>query len=297
MTRTGLLLACVLGLARLVSAQTSVPISPIRPVIQSYQLSVVTPAPNGTAALPSFTFAAEQNSGFYRNASTDIRMSVGGNDEQRWFQNGSMFRSDAQFGFANSTALTTLDTVLTRTAAGVFGTGTMSLTTSGGDVTTTSTGDFTRQRYQATITPATAGATNCGPAFLAAALTADCTIATLPAGMKLTAVYADVTVGFTCSGTCTGTKVVQCGTAAGGTQILAASLNVAATGQFGLADADLGSGMTRAAAIQGGLIGSWTATTPVSCRFTSGTGNWGNASATFVNAGSIKFTLITEQIK
>lgn len=169
--------------------------------------------------------------------------------------------------------------------------------TAGADVTSADTGTVTRQRYQATITPASGGAGNCGPSFLAAALTADCAVATIPAGQKLVAAYADVTVGFTCSGTCSGTKVVQCGTAVNGTQILAASLNVATTATYGLADADLGSGMTRAAAIQGGLIGSWSATTPVSCRFTSGTGNWGNAATTFVNAGSIKFTLITEQIK
>jgi hypothetical protein len=165
------------------------------------------------------------------------------------------------------------------------------------DSTAVDAGSLPRLRSSSTITPATAGVGNCGAAFLAAALTADCTIATLPAGMKLVGIYADVTVGFTCSGTCSGTKVVQCGTAAGGTQILAAGLNVAATGQFGLADADLGSGMTRAAAIQGGLIGSWSSTTPVSCRFTSGTGNWGSGAATFVNAGSIKFTLVTEQVK
>lgn len=165
------------------------------------------------------------------------------------------------------------------------------------DSTAVDVGDVSRLRSSSTITPATAGVGNCGASFLAAALTADCTIATLPAGMKLTAIYADVTVGFTCSGTCSGTKVVQCGTAVNGTQVLAAALNVATTATYGLADADLGSGMTRAAAIQGGLIGSWSATTPISCRFTSGTGNWGNAAATFVNAGSIKFTLITEQIK
>lgn len=171
--------------------------------------------------------------------------------------------------------------------------------TAGTDSTSTVPGSvaLTRFRYQTTITPATAGVGNCGAAFLAAALTADCTVATLPAGQKLAAVYADVTVGFTCSGTCTGTKVLQAGTAVNGTQVLAASLNVAATATYGLADADLGSGLTRAAAIQGGLVGSWSATTPISVRFTSGTGNWGSGAATFVNAGSVKFTLITEQIK
>jgi hypothetical protein len=167
--------------------------------------------------------------------------------------------------------------------------------TVGTDGVTTMPGQVGRLRYQATITPA--NGVDCAASFKAAALTADCTVATLAAGMKLVSVYADVTAGFTCSGTCTGTKVLQAGTAAGGVQVLAAALNVAATGTFGLADADLGSGLTRAAAIQGGLIGSWSATTPISVRFTSGTGNWGSGAATFVNAGSVTFTLVTEQAK
>lgn len=169
--------------------------------------------------------------------------------------------------------------------------------TVGTDVTVVDSGDHTRQRYSATITPATANAANCFASFKAAALTADCNIATLPAGMRLVSITADVTAGFTCSGTCSGTKVVQCGSSAGAVDILAAGFTVAATGTAGLTDAQLGSAMVRAAAIQGGFLPSWSATTPVSCRFTSGTGNWGNAAATFVNAGSIKFTLITEQVK
>ena len=165
------------------------------------------------------------------------------------------------------------------------------------DSTTVDPGSVTRLRSSSTITPATAGVGNCGAAFAAAALTADCTIATLPAGMKLVAVYADVTVGLTCSATCSGTKVIRAGITAGGTEILATSLNVAITATYGLADADLGSGMTRAAAIQGGYTPSWSGTTPIIVRFTSGTGNWGSGAATNVNAGSVKFTLVTEQIK
>jgi hypothetical protein len=168
------------------------------------------------------------------------------------------------------------------------------------DSTSVEFGGVTRFRSSSTITPATAGVGNCGAAFLAAALTADCTIATLPAGMKLVSIYADVTVGLTCSGTCTGTKTIGAGKTAGGVEILAAGLNVAVattTTALGMLDADLGTSMTRAAAIQGGYLNSWSATTPVIVRFTSGTGNWGNGVSTFVNAGSVKFTLITEQVK
>lgn len=254
---------------------------------------------DGTVTNPSIAFASQAGLGFYRNGTDQIVFADGG-VKTILFQNGAGIRmtSTNVFSWASGADATAgADSQFGRTGIGVLGTPGTSLTTTGTDVTAVTTGDFTRQRYSATITPATGGAGNCGAAFLAAALTADCTVATLPAGMKLVSVYADVTAGFTCSGTCTGTKVVQAGTAAGGTQVLAASLNVAATGTFGLADADLGSGMTRAAAIQGGLVGSWSATTPISARFTSGTGNWGNGAATFVNAGSIKFILVTEQIK
>ncbi|MCR4340645.1 MAG: hypothetical protein NUW01_12260, partial [Gemmatimonadaceae bacterium] len=160
--------------------------------------------------------------------------------------------------------------------------------TAGADVTVVNAGEVRRVTYKATVT-----ATTCLAAFAAAALTADCTIGTLKAKTKLIGVYADVTAAFTCSGTCTGTKTIGAGVSAGGVEILAAGLNVAATGQLGLLDADLGTGMTRAAQIQGGYLNSWPSTTPVIVRFTSGTGNWGDAAATYVNAGSITFYLDT----
>ena len=160
--------------------------------------------------------------------------------------------------------------------------------TAGAAVTVNDSGSARRLTYKATLT-----ATSCGAPFQAAALTADCTIATLPAKTKLIGVYADVTAGFTCSGTCTGTKTIGAGKTAGGVEIFAAGLNVAATGQLGLSDADLGTGMTRAAAIQGGYLNSWSATTPVIVRFTSGTGNWGDGAVTYVNAGSVTFYLDT----
>lgn len=172
--------------------------------------------------------------------------------------------------------------------------------TAGTDDTTVTVADVTRVRYQATITPAAGGAANCATqaaGFKAAALTADCVIATLPAGVKLVGAYADVTAGFTCSGTCTGTKTFGLGISAGGVEVFASGLDVVAVGRFGLADANMGSQMTRAAQIQSGYLPSWTATTTLTARFTSGTGNWGNAAATFVNAGSVTFTLLTEKVK
>ena len=216
---------------------------------------------------------------------TDINQN---NTDDFWIYDGAATR------YAITSTATTITGPLVTSSTVSMG---APIVTAGTDATITNTGDVVQQRYQATITPASGGAGNCETAFKAGSTTADCTVATIPAGMQLVKAYADVTAGFTCSGTCTGTKVFQCGTAVNGTQVFAASLNVAATGQFGLADANMGSGLTRAAAIQGGLLPSWASTTAISCRFTSGTGNWGNGSATFVNAGSIKFTFITEQIK
>lgn len=253
---------------------------------------------DGTATNPSIAFFAQSGFGFSRPGASQLLLSDAGTKVLAFTTSaGGVLTSNRSWCWTASTTDPTVATEACLSRASVNVVGTSNLITDGTDSTLVEHGALTRQRNSYTITPATGGAGNCGAAFLAAALTADCTVATLPAGMKLVSVYADVTAGFTCSGTCTGTKVVQVGTAAGGTQVLAAGLNVAATGTFGLADADLGSGMTRAAAIQGGLVGSWSATTPISARFTSGTGNWGNGAATFVNAGSIKFILGTEQIK
>ncbi len=134
----------------------------------------------------------------------------------------------------------------------------------------------------------------CVAPFQAAAVTADCVIATLPIKTRLVAIYAETTVAWTCSGTCTGTKTIGVGKSAGGVEYLKTGLDVAATGQWGLADADMGSEMTRAAAIQGSALVNWAATIPVTVRFTSGTGNWGSGSATYVNAGATVFYLVTE---
>lgn len=252
---------------------------------------------DGTAGAPGIAFSAEPATGFARPGAGIIGLNSLAAERLRFdISNGYLvLASGGKVRWTSGASNGSQDTDISRSAAGIVAA--TLIGANGADATLVTNGALTRQRDSYTITPATGGATNCSAGFNTAGLTADCTVFTLAAGQMLTNIYADVTVGFTCSGTCTGTKVVQCGTAAGGVQIFAAGLNVAATGQFGLADADLGSGLTRAAAIQGGLIGSWTATTPISCRFTSGTGNWGSGAATFVNAGSIKFIIVTEQMK
>jgi hypothetical protein len=71
-------------------------------------------AVNGAAATPGFAFVNEVSSGLFLNAATDVRLSVGGNPQQRWFQNGTIWRNDAQVGFAPSSALASIDTIIAR---------------------------------------------------------------------------------------------------------------------------------------------------------------------------------------
>lgn len=157
---------------------------------------------------------------------------------------------------------------------------------SGTGITVNVSGQVQRQVYKVTVD---------STAFVAAATTADVTIATLPAKTALLGIYADLTQTFACAATCTtATLSMTVGSAAGGAQYLASFDADAAAAQFGDADAELGTAMVRAAAIQGGAI-SW-AGNIVSLRLTSGTGNIGNGSATNLSQGSITFYLVTERL-
>jgi len=135
-------------------------------------------------------------------------------------------------------------------------------------------------------------------AFVCAGLTCDVTVATLPAGYRLESIVADLTEVFACTAVCTSTTLsMTAGSSAGATDLLLTFDADAAILQRGLADGDLGAGITRAAAIQGGFIGSWSTTTPVSLRLTSGTGNIGNGTVTNLSTGSITFQLLTSRLK
>jgi hypothetical protein len=158
----------------------------------------------------------------------------------------------------------------------------------GTGITVNDTGSLRTQYYKVTVTSAQ---------FIAAAVTADVTIATLPAKTQLLKVYADLTQTFACASTCTtATLSFTCGSAAGGNTILVTFDADAATTQRGLADADLGTDLTRATAVQGGKMYSWSATQIISCRLTSGTGNIGTGAATNLSQGSITFYLETEKL-
>jgi len=132
-------------------------------------------------------------------------------------------------------------------------------------------------------------------AFVAADVTADVTVATLPAHTILLGVYGDLTTTFACTATCTtGTLSMTLGSTAGGAQYLAAFDADAAVATFGLTDAQLGTAMTRAAAIQGGAM-SW-AGNVVSLRLISGTGNLGDGAVTNLSQGSVTIYLVTERL-
>src|SRR5581483_11049092 len=151
---------------------------------------------------------------------------------------------------------------------------------SGTGVTVNQTALVTRTVYKVTTTFA---------AFSAAAKTADLTIATLPAKIRLCSIICDVTQTFSGGGETAAT--FTCGHAAGGATLLASFSCFTATTTKGLADADLGSDINRANAVQGGYIGSWSSTTPVSVRLTTTTNN-----TSALTQGSATWYLICEQM-
>lgn len=132
--------------------------------------------------------------------------------------------------------------------------------------------------------------------FIAAAVTADVTLATLPAKTILQYAIADLTTPFVCAGTCTtATLSMTCGKTAGGNEYLVSFDADAAAAQFGDAQAELGAALKTVTppSTPLGDLPSWAGTTAVQCRMTSGTGNIGTGAATNFNAGSITFYLVT----
>jgi hypothetical protein len=117
-------------------------------------------------------------------------------------------------------------------------------------------------------------------------LTQDLVIATLPAKTKIVAIYADTTVAY--AGTDTVTMMV--GKAAGGSEYIAVHDVKTVAVVKGLADADMGTEMTRAAAIQGGALVNWTATIPVTVRLTTTTQHTDD-----LTAGTTVFYIVTER--
>ena len=159
---------------------------------------------------------------------------------------------------------------------------------SGTGVTLVNTGTIPGEPYIITI-----GSTQ----FVTAGITHDVTIGTLPVKTRLTAIYADLTQTFACATVCTSSTLqLSVGTAAGGQQYLVLWDADAATTQRGVLDAELGTSINRANAIQGAHLPSWSATQAVSMRLTSVTGNLGNGTVTNLSQGSVTVYLFTERI-
>jgi hypothetical protein len=135
--------------------------------------------------------------------------------------------------------------------------------------------------------------------FTAAATTADVTLGTLPAKTTVQALIADQTVTFACASVCTtATLSITCGKTAGGNEYLLSWDADAATGQFGITQATIGAALKFATPpiTLLGDIPSWSGTTAVQCRLTSGAGNLGTGAATNLSAGSVTFYLVTTRL-
>lgn len=159
----------------------------------------------------------------------------------------------------------------------------------GAGITVNQPGVLQRQVYKVTVDRT---------AFVCAALTCDVTIATLPAKTVVLGVYGSDITNFACASTCaTSTLSMTLGTSAGGTQLLASfDADSPASSVFGDVDAELGTALARAAAVQGGVMPNYSGTNIVNVRLTSGTGNIGNGSVTNLSQGSITFYLVTERL-
>jgi len=151
---------------------------------------------------------------------------------------------------------------------------------SGTGITVNSTGNVIRQVYKVT--------TAFG-AYTDSDTTKGIVIATLPAKMKIVGFYADTTTQYTGGATNAATMVVGI-TAESAAEIIASHNVFAAPILAGNADAEMGTSMTRAAAIQGGYMPSWTGTTAIYATLVIANDILSN-----LTAGSTTFYIETEQ--
>lgn len=150
----------------------------------------------------------------------------------------------------------------------------------GTGITVGDTGSVREQVYKVTVDRT---------AIACAALTCDVTLATVGAKAKVVGVVADLTQVFACTATCTSTTLsFVVGKTAGGNEYLLSADADAATAVFGDAAGETGANLA-ASASQGGDIATWASSTAIKMRFTSGTGNLGNGTATNLSTGSITF--------
>jgi len=128
--------------------------------------------------------------------------------------------------------------------------------------------------------------------WTAAALSQSVILGTLPQNTRIVSVLADTTQAYA---GLAGTIDLKLGMTSGGNNLLLAADVKTAAVQQGLLDADLGTGMARATAVQGGYL-VWGSNPSIYATLTSGTGNLGNGSATNLSAGSTTFYIVTENM-
>ena len=175
-----------------------------------------------------------------------------------------------------------LDLVLTPAGTGLLkNTASVITSGSGTGVTVNHTGAVIQQIYKVTTTYAAYSDTD---------TTKGIVIATLPAKTRLIACYAETTAAYTGGAVSAATLEVGI-TAEGAAEIIATHDVFSGAVTKGLADADMGTGMTRAAQIQGAYTPSFTGTTAIYATIDTTTANT-NA----LTAGSTTFYLITERL-
>lgn len=124
-------------------------------------------------------------------------------------------------------------------------------------------------------------------AFVAASVTQTLTIATLPAKSIVHSVFADVTEAFACTAVCTSSTLSAKVGVTGTIDMFLLSFDLdAALDTFGIANGEMGAGLSVAASFNGGY-NSW-AGVAVLLTGTSGTGNWGDGvTTTNLSAGAV----------
>ncbi|MFH1952593.1 MAG: hypothetical protein ABIL06_13350 [Pseudomonadota bacterium] len=216
---------------------------------------------NGVAIIPTYNQTSTASA-------TDLLI----NRTETAVGTGAQLLIDAQVGSASKFSVSNTGSLNTAPATITAG--------SGSGITVNSTGNVNSQVYKVTTTYA---------AYTDSDTTKGIVIATLPAKTKILAVYTDTTTPYTGGSTNAATMVVGI-TAESAAEIIASHDVFAGAVTAGLADADMGTSMTRAAAIQGGYLPSWSGTTAIYATLVIATDILSN-----LTAGSTTFYIETER--
>lgn len=155
---------------------------------------------------------------------------------------------------------------------------------SGTGITVGYNGDQRRGTFKITVA---------NTAWITAGLTQSITLAVIPAKCSVKSVIADTTAALTNGVSTLALTVGPTGTLAG--YIASHDVKTAPVTK-GLADADMGTLLTRAAAVQGGHMPSWSAGVNLVATLTSGTVNLGNGAVTALTTGSTTFYVSIEML-